>query len=124
MIPRRIISAVSFFFFQCKDFFNHIFINYHIDTAINTTRSYGIKSDGANEHVANLGVNILLGLFKYHDVVRGEILEQITSRIVSRSDSAKDFLRLLESIIKEYPDAVESYLTNVKQKDTKVLNQQ
>ncbi|KAG2213869.1 hypothetical protein INT47_001138 [Mucor saturninus] len=79
-----------------------------------TSRSYGVKGDGPHEQVANLGVDILLRLFKYHDVVRGEILEQITSRIVSRSDNAKDFLRLLENIIREYPDAVENYLTNIK----------
>lgn len=63
--------------------------------------------------MASLGVNILLQLFKYHDVVRSEILEQITSRIVSRSDSVMDFLRLLQHIIQEYPDEVEKYLTNV-----------
>lgn len=63
--------------------------------------------------MASLGVNILLQLFKYHDVVRSEILEQITSRIVSRSDSVMDFLRLLEHIIQEYPDEVEKYLINV-----------
>ncbi|GAA5807873.1 hypothetical protein MFLAVUS_001253 [Mucor flavus] len=90
-----------------------------IDTASNNdssakTRSSSIKQYGANEQVASLGVNILLQLFKYHDVVRSEILEQITSRIVSRSDSVMDFLRLLEHIIQEYPDEVEKYLINIK----------
>lgn len=85
-----------------------------LDAGTTTSRSYGVKGDGPHEQVANLGVDILLRLFKYHDVVRGEILEQITSRIVSRSDNAKDFLRLLENIIREYPDAVENYLTNVR----------
>lgn len=88
--------------------------SFFLDTTMTTTRSYGVKGNGPNENVANLGVDILLGLFKYHDVVRSEILEQITSRIVSRSDNAKDYLRLLESIIREYPDAVENYLTNVR----------
>ncbi|MBM6386429.1 MAG: hypothetical protein JSY10_20950 [Paenibacillus sp.] len=77
------------------------------------TKSSSVKHYGANEQVASLGVNILLQLFKYHDVVRSEILEQITSRIVSRSDSVMDFLRLLQHIIQEYPDEVEKYLTNV-----------
>jgi Fanconi anemia group I protein len=80
------------------------------------TRSSSVKSDGPNQHVANLGIDVLLRLFKYHDVVRSEILEQITSRIVSRSSSATDFLRLLGKIIKEYPDEVEKYLANVLKK--------
>lgn len=66
------------------------------------------------EKVAQLGINILLRLFKHHDVVRSEILEQITSRIVSRANSAMDFLKLLATIIKDYPDIVEKYLSNVK----------
>ena len=65
------------------------------------------------ERVANLGVDILLRLFKYHDVVRSEILEQITSRIVSRSTSVMDFLELLACIIREYPESVEKYMSNV-----------
>lgn len=77
------------------------------------TRSSGSKEDGPMEKVANLGVNILLKLFKYHDVVRSEILEQITSRIVSRSTSVMDFLKLLASIIREYPESVEKYMINV-----------
>ncbi|KAG2232755.1 hypothetical protein INT48_001109 [Thamnidium elegans] len=90
-----------------------------IDTVSNSdsaakTKSSSVKHYGANEQVASLGVNILLQLFKYHDVVRSEILEQITSRIVSRSDSVMDFLRLLQHIIQEYPDEVEKYLTNIK----------
>lgn len=66
------------------------------------------------EKVAQLGIDILLRLFKHHDVVRSEILEQITSRIVSRANSAMDFLKLLATIIKDYPDTVEKYLSNVK----------
>jgi Fanconi anemia group I protein len=65
------------------------------------------------EKVAQLGIDILLRLFKHHDVVRSEILEQITSRIVSRANSAMDFLKLLTTIIKDYPDTVEKYLSNV-----------
>lgn len=65
------------------------------------------------EKVIQLGINILLRLFKYHDIVRTEILEQITSRIVSRSNSAIDFLKLLSTIIREYPESVDKYLNNV-----------
>ncbi|CAO0793414.1 unnamed protein product [Mucor circinelloides] len=78
------------------------------------TRSSGTKGDGPMERVANLGVDILLRLFKYHDVVRSEILEQVTSRIVSRSTSVMDFLKLLACIIREYPESVENYMSNIK----------
>lgn len=70
-------------------------------------------NSGANEQVANLGVSMLSQLFKHHDIVRSEILEQITSRIVSRSDSAMEFLSLLQHIIQKYPEEVEKYLSNV-----------
>lgn len=73
-----------------------------------------MKNDSPSDRVAQLGIELLLRLFQYHDIVRGEILEQITSRIVSRSQSVIDFLTLLEKIIKEYPDAVEKYLSNVR----------
>ncbi|GAN03661.1 Fanconi anemia group I protein [Mucor ambiguus] len=78
------------------------------------TRSSGTKEEGPMEKVASLGVEILLRLFKYHDVVRSEILEQITSRIVSRSASVMDFLELLACIIREYPESVEKYMSNIK----------
>lgn len=73
-----------------------------------------VKNDSPSDRVSQLGIELLLRLFQYHDIVRGEILEQITSRIVSRSQSVTDFLTLLEKIIKEYPDAVEKYLPNVR----------
>ncbi|KAL9554015.1 hypothetical protein MBANPS3_002999 [Mucor bainieri] len=78
------------------------------------TRSSGSKENGPMERVASLGVEILLRLFKYHDVVRSEILEQITSRIVSRSASVMEFLELLACIIREYPESVEKYMSNIK----------
>ncbi|KAL0084097.1 FANCI solenoid 4-domain-containing protein [Phycomyces blakesleeanus] len=66
------------------------------------------------DKISSVGIDILLKMFKLHDVVRGEILEQITSRIVSRSNSAVDFLQLLENIIKKHPHAAENYLNNIK----------
>ncbi|KAI9477713.1 MAG: FANCI solenoid 4-domain-containing protein [Benjaminiella poitrasii] len=77
-------------------------------------RSNGLEEDSPMEKVAQLGINILLRLFKYHDVVRSEILEQMTSRIVSRANSAIDFLKLLARIIQGYPDIAEKYLNNIK----------
>lgn len=89
----------------------HVLMMLSIDAI--KTRSSGTKGDGPMERVANLGVDILLRLFKYHDVVRSEILEQVTSRIVSRSTSVMDFLKLLACIIREYPESVENYMSNV-----------
>ncbi|KAI9362820.1 FANCI solenoid 1-domain-containing protein [Pilaira anomala] len=87
--------------------------NYANNDSIQKTRSSNLMNSGANEQVANLGVSMLSQLFKHHDVVRSEILEQITSRIVSRSDSAMEFLSLLQHIIQKYPEEVEKYLSNV-----------
>ncbi|ORE11485.1 hypothetical protein BCV72DRAFT_197412, partial [Rhizopus microsporus var. microsporus] len=71
------------------------------------------EPNNANSNLANLAIRILARLFKHHDVVRSEILEQITSRIVTRSNSANDFIRLLEIIIHDYPHAIEKHLTTV-----------
>ncbi|OBZ87914.1 Fanconi anemia group I [Choanephora cucurbitarum] len=78
------------------------------------TRSSMKDHAGPMDKVANLGTDILLRLFKYHDIIRSEILEQITSRIVSRSSSTLSFLSLLATIIKDYPDTVDKYLVNIK----------
>ncbi|KAG1213086.1 hypothetical protein G6F68_002062 [Rhizopus microsporus] len=72
------------------------------------------EPNNANSNLANLAICILARLFKHHDVVRSEILEQITSRIVTRSNSANDFVRLLEIIIRDYPHAIEKHLTTLK----------
>lgn len=73
----------------------------------------GGEPNNANINLANLAIHILARLFKHHDVVRSEILEQIMSRIVTRSNSANDFIRLLEIIIRDYPHAIEKHLTTV-----------
>ncbi|KAI8371281.1 FANCI solenoid 4-domain-containing protein [Choanephora cucurbitarum] len=78
------------------------------------TRSSMKDHAGPMDKVASLGTDILLRLFKYHDIIRSEILEQITSRIVSRSSSTLSFLSLLATIIKDYPDTVDKYLVNIK----------
>ncbi|KAI7907432.1 FANCI solenoid 2-domain-containing protein [Cokeromyces recurvatus] len=97
-----------------------------IDTASNTgnlfmsnenyakLRSSQIEENDPIEQVAQLGINILLRLFKYHDIIRSEILEQMTSRIVSRANSATNFLKLLAKIIRKYPETVEKYVNNIK----------
>ncbi|KAI8988264.1 FANCI solenoid 2-domain-containing protein [Mycotypha africana] len=78
------------------------------------SRSSHTKEDGPMERLSKFGVEVLLRLFKYHDIVRGEIFEQITSRIMSKSSSTMEFLSLLGTIMREYPDTVESHLNNIK----------
>ncbi|CAO3626334.1 unnamed protein product [Cunninghamella echinulata] len=94
-----------------------------IDTAANQgsflklqasgSRSKGLKH-GPLDNVVELGINMLLKLFKLHDIIRAEILEQITSRIISRSNSSIDFLRLQERLITSCPHELEKYLNNIK----------
>ncbi|KAI8989516.1 FANCI solenoid 4-domain-containing protein [Pilobolus umbonatus] len=66
------------------------------------------------DHVANLGIEILLRMFKHHDIIRTEILEQITSRIISRSPSSSHFLLLLKKIIENNPNTIEKHLSYIK----------
>lgn len=69
----------------------------------------------AGSKISNLAITILSQLFKHHDVVRSEILEQITSRIMTRSNSAIDFIKLLDNIIRDHPYTIEKYLSSVGQ---------
>jgi Fanconi anemia group I protein len=46
-------------------------------------------------------------------MVRAEILDQIQSRIISRSSSVENFLDLLELIVKETPEFLYNYITRV-----------
>ncbi|KAI9312564.1 hypothetical protein BX666DRAFT_1865743, partial [Dichotomocladium elegans] len=71
------------------------------------------QKQGPMEKVMSLGKSILIRMFELHDFVRLEILDQITSRIVTRSTSIPPFLELLETLIEQCPYAVEPYLANV-----------
>ncbi|KAG0167084.1 hypothetical protein DFQ28_006686 [Apophysomyces sp. BC1034] len=87
----------------------------HALKALNTAPSKSVGQKlGPMDKVASLGVRILLKMFKLHDNVRSEILEQITSRIVSHSSSAMSFLEILKKAIKESPHVVEEYINNLK----------
>ncbi|CAJ0893558.1 6777_t:CDS:2 [Entrophospora sp. SA101] len=73
-----------------------------------------IGSKTPNEAASDLGVIILLEMFKMHEMVRVEILDQIQSRVVSRSPSVGHFLTLLEIIVKEKPDSLNDYIQRIK----------
>ncbi|KAF7730861.1 hypothetical protein EC973_001379 [Apophysomyces ossiformis] len=68
---------------------------------------------GPMDKVASVGVRVLFRMFQLHDNVRSEILEQITSRIVSHSNSAASFLELLKEVISELPHVMEGYISNL-----------
>ncbi|KAI8086670.1 FANCI solenoid 4-domain-containing protein [Halteromyces radiatus] len=69
---------------------------------------------GPLDEVISLGIDILLKMFKLHDITRAEILEQITSRVVSRSSSSMHFLDLLETLTTNCPYEIEKYISNIK----------
>ena len=46
-------------------------------------------------------------------MVRAEILDQIQSRIISKSSSVEYFLNLLELIVKDTPNSLYNYITRV-----------
>ncbi|KAJ8660151.1 hypothetical protein O0I10_004010 [Lichtheimia ornata] len=79
----------------------------------NVTKAQRNK-DGPLENVMALGNDILKRMFELHDLVRSEILDQITSRVVTGAPSTSCFLELLASLITESSHAVEPYLANIK----------
>jgi hypothetical protein len=57
----------------------------------------------------DLGIHILYKLFKLHDIVRMSILDEIMSRILSKSSSIFKILELFEKIIKKCSNATIPY---------------
>ncbi|CAG8498714.1 14052_t:CDS:10 [Acaulospora colombiana] len=73
-----------------------------------------ITPRNASELTSELGITILFEMFKIHDMVRAEILDQILSSIISKSASAENFLNLLEMIVKEAPHYLVNYLPKIR----------
>ncbi|KAI9499698.1 FANCI solenoid 4-domain-containing protein [Zychaea mexicana] len=61
-----------------------------------------------------LGKDILSKMFELHRIVRSEILEQITARIVSHSPSTMHFLDILETIVAKDYYAIEPFIPNLR----------
>ncbi|KAI8066507.1 hypothetical protein BC940DRAFT_240198 [Gongronella butleri] len=92
-----------------------------IDTAANAgTRSSDAPVFAAKtkqkylNDVIQLGVDVIARMFKLHDVARTEILEQIASRVVSRSPSAMFFLQLMEKVVLECRESIGKNISQVK----------
>ncbi|KAF8977816.1 hypothetical protein BGZ46_007093, partial [Entomortierella lignicola] len=68
-----------------------------------------------NELACELGATILAETFKTQASARTEILDNIMSRIVTKSTSTLFFLSLLESIVKNSPEELEEHLPRIKE---------
>ncbi|CAG8756042.1 33754_t:CDS:10, partial [Gigaspora margarita] len=68
----------------------------------------------SNEMAGDLGTTILFEMFKIHEMVRAEVLEQILTRVISKAPSAGYFLNLLKLIVKEAPHSLQNHLTKIK----------
>ncbi|CAG8517853.1 10924_t:CDS:10, partial [Gigaspora rosea] len=68
----------------------------------------------SNEMAGDLGTTILFEMFKIHEMVRAEVLEQILIRVISKAPSAGYFLNLLKLIVKETPHSLHNHLTKIK----------
>eukprot|EP00833_Pecoramyces_ruminatium_P006442 jgi/Orpsp1_1/1180474/evm.model.c7180000073551.2 len=61
------------------------------------------------DYTCDLGIHILYKLFKLYDIVRMSILDEIMSRILSKSSSIFKILELLEKIIKKCSNSIIQY---------------
>jgi len=59
---------------------------------------FASKGEAGDGTVA-LGLNLLFALFKRHEIVRSEILEQIFARVITKADSATQYLDLLSRFV-------------------------
>ncbi|KAI8148643.1 FANCI solenoid 4-domain-containing protein [Fennellomyces sp. T-0311] len=64
--------------------------------------------------IVKLGSDILTKMFRLHSIVRSEILEQITARIVSHSPSTMYFLDLLEDVVAQSYYAIDPYIPKLR----------
>ncbi|KAK9764538.1 hypothetical protein K7432_007870 [Basidiobolus ranarum] len=93
---------------------------------IDSTSSFGFKTAGRpyvkkvtnlspNDHACDLAIEVLKELFKLHDMVRTEILDQILARVVAKANSVGSFLNLLDIIVKECPQTLTNYISRIKE---------
>ncbi|CAG8485772.1 7895_t:CDS:10 [Dentiscutata heterogama] len=68
----------------------------------------------SNEMAGDLGTTILFEMFKIHEMVRADVLEQILSRVISKASSVGYFLNLLKLIVKETPHSLHNHLSKIK----------
>ncbi|KAG9306620.1 hypothetical protein G9A89_004817 [Geosiphon pyriformis] len=68
-----------------------------------------------HEMASELSTHVLLEMFKVHDMVRCEILDQILSRVIGKSGSVISSLNLLDLIVKESPQTLVPYLSKIKE---------
>ena len=59
------------------------------------------------------GQVIIVEAFKLHKIMRAELIEQLLSRIVSKSDNTPHFIAILSSLIQEMPQMVLKFVQKV-----------
>ncbi|OZJ03311.1 hypothetical protein BZG36_02261, partial [Bifiguratus adelaidae] len=73
------------------------------------------KAQTPQDAASMLGVRILADLFKVHEIVRHEILAQISQHILARSDGALYFVHLLELIVKDQPNSLRVHVPRLRE---------
>jgi hypothetical protein len=71
------------------------------------------KLEPLSKQIVSFGQAILMDMFKYHKLVRSELLEQILSRLIAKSDNVPYFVALLSSIVKESPQLILEHIQKV-----------
>ncbi|CAG8493114.1 15166_t:CDS:10 [Cetraspora pellucida] len=82
--------------------------------SVDTVKVLNGPATTSNEMAGDLGTTILFEMFKIHEMVRAEILEQILTRVISKAPSAGYFLNLLQLIVKETPHSLHNHLSKIK----------
>lgn len=71
------------------------------------------KLDPTSRKVVQFGQSLLLEMFKYHKLVRSELLEQILSRLIAKGENVTYFVSLLASIVRDSPQLILEHIQKV-----------
>eukprot|EP01046_Picozoa_sp_COSAG06_P000526 COSAG06_NODE_15_length_35009_cov_18.895417_2_plen_1524_part_00 len=79
---------------------------------VDSTGAFGRSA--AQEYASGIGFKIVVELFELHEMVRGEILEQCFTRIITHANSVDKVVTVLETLIKEQPQVMMSFTHQIK----------
>eukprot|EP01119_Soliformovum_irregulare_P026267 TRINITY_DN9993_c1_g1_i2.p1 TRINITY_DN9993_c1_g1~~TRINITY_DN9993_c1_g1_i2.p1 ORF type:complete len:1240 (-),score=447.43 TRINITY_DN9993_c1_g1_i2:248-3661(-) len=74
-----------------------------------------VKSDGSTQRAVQLGQQVLREIFKLHQIVRSELIEQLLARIVRNSAENSFFIELLTEIIADAPQLLLDSMPKIKE---------
>lgn len=78
-----------------------------------TALRYNFEDESTLKKVIEFGSVLLLECFRLHNSIRGEILDQMFTRIIIKSDNVSYYIRLLSKIIAEFTHFVLDYEAKV-----------